>query len=407
MVTRHKTGHFVTKIVNENRQIEDKTITYSLCIFKEKNRPSFLDSEGNEEEPKYAYLLIVQYSDMLIISKKNVSSIDRILYDYIIDIDYITISRLFLSDRAFFGKFSMSNMDVSDKAVRRRNVEAVDLKNTFSSIYASKYILNTIRIKNQDSSRITLALNTSRINKLGKKGSFNDYLQWVVEVVDKIKNFELRETYLDNFSIPLNMQETLNRLTPTSILFHFSEILDQLDQGLIEIVEYRYGMNKKRSIDLQAFLGTFDTFCELNTIEIGNTDKFIYKIVNPIDKKLYLKKNKNSLKISSTKLQNVFIMYPGSKIKLLDYINKTQSFIVTFSEIDIVYSNKKLFKDNKLLANLDSFMDVLEEHSELEDIRFEKSDDSIPLEPHSRNIPFSILLILFLLQELIIYFVMI
>jgi hypothetical protein len=376
LISRHKTGHLVTKIVNENREVGDRTASYSLCIFKEKNKPSFLDSEGNEEELKYAYLLIIQYSDMLIISRKNISGIDKLLSDYIIDIDYITISRLFLSDRAFFEKFSMSNMDVSDKAVRRRNIEAVDLKNSFSPIYASKYILNTIRIKDQDSSRITLALNTSRINKLGKKGSFDAYLHWIVQVVDKINNFELSETYLDNFSTPLNIQETLERLTPTSILFHFGELLDQLDQGLIENVEYRYDQDKKRTIDLQTLLSKFDAFCGINTTELGDTGKFVHRIINPIDKGLHLKKNKNSLRISSTKLQNIFIMYSGSEIKLSDYINKTQSFIVTFSEIDIVYTNKRLFKDNKLLANLDSFMDVLEEHPGLVNIRSEKGNTS-------------------------------
>ncbi|WP_281883349.1 hypothetical protein [Paenibacillus sp. YYML68] len=377
-VSRQKTGRFVAKFVNETRNISEKVITYSLCVFKTKGKPSFLDSEGTEEELKYAYLLLIQYSDMLIVSKKNVSGVERMLSNYIIEINYVTISRLFLSDRAFFEKFSMSNMDVSDKAVRRRNIEAMDLKSSFSPIYASKYILNSIRIKDQDSNRITLALSTSRINRLGRKGSFDDYLQWVIQVVDKIKNFELHESYLDNFSTPLKVQETLNRLVPTSVLFHFGDLLDQLDRGEIERIEYRIDENKKRYVDLQGFIDSFGTFCEISAVEIGETGKFLYKVLNPVDKKLLLKKNKNSIKVSSARLKNIYIVYSGSEVRLIDYINSAQSFIVTFSEFDIVYTNKRLFQDSKLLANLDSFMDVLEEQQELTTIHSEKGK----IEPH-------------------------
>lgn len=372
LVSRNKTGRLVTKVINEIKNYNDKVINYSLCIFKTKGKPSFLDSAGFEEEQRYAYVLLIQYADMLIVSKKNVSGIEKSLSKYINEIDYVTISRLFLNDRAFFEKFSMSNMDISDNAVRRRNIEAINLKSSFSPIYASKYILNSIRIKDQDSNRITLALNTSKINRLGKKGSFNDYLRWVIEVVDKIKNFQPHESYLDNFSTPLKVQETLSRLIPSSVLFHFGELVDQLDRGDIERIEYRTDEQKKRSIDFQKIINSFNTFCEINVSNIDGAERGIYRVTSSIDKSLQLKKLKNSIKISSSKLKNIYIVYSASEIRLIDYINHTQNFIVTFSEFDIVYTNKKLFKDSKLLANLESFIDVFEEYSSLEGILSEK-----------------------------------
>lgn len=371
-VAKNKTGRFVYKVVNETKNYGNKVINFSLCIFKTKGKPSFLDSEGTEEEQKYSYVLLIHYSNMLIVSKKNASGVERLLSEYINEIDYVTISRLFLSDRAFFEKFSMSNMDVSDNAVRRRNIEAIDLKSSFSPIYASKYILNSIRIKDQDSNRITLALNTSKINRLGKKGSFEDYLQWVIQVVDKIENFQPQESYLDNFSTPIKVQETLGRLVPTSILFHFGELLDQLDRGDVERIEYRVDDQKIRSIDFQHFIGSFNTFCEVSVNEVEGTERAIYRVTNPIDKRLQLKKLKSSMRISSSKLKNIYIVYATSEIRLIDYINNTQSFIVTFSEFDVVYTNKRLFKDNKLLANLDTFINVLEEYPALGSILSEK-----------------------------------
>lgn len=38
-----------------------------------------VDSEGPEEEQKYSYVLLIQYSKMLIVSKKNVSGVEKLL----------------------------------------------------------------------------------------------------------------------------------------------------------------------------------------------------------------------------------------------------------------------------------------------------------------------------------------
>ena len=48
----------------------------------------------------------------------------------------------------------------------------------------------------------------------------------------------------------------------------------------------------------------------------------------------------------------------GYDISLIDYINKYCSIILNFENIELVYSNRKLFKDSKLLGNIDHFMKV-------------------------------------------------
>ncbi|MCM3784788.1 hypothetical protein M3231_17620 [Neobacillus mesonae] len=221
-VSHRKIGNYVAKIVNESFPLSKSgvVVEYSLCVFKIKDKPGFLNSDGAEEEIKYAYLLLVQHNDMLVISKKNISGLEKLIEKRISDVDYLTISRLFLSDKAYFEKFSMANMDISDNAIRNRNVEANDLRSSFSAAYLGRYVLKNIRIKESDN-RISLALNTSRINKLGKKVTFHEYVCWLQEIIDKIKNFVLADSFLDNFSTPLKAGEILPSLNPSSILFHF------------------------------------------------------------------------------------------------------------------------------------------------------------------------------------------
>jgi hypothetical protein len=76
------------------------------------------------------------------------------------------------------------------------------------------------------------------------------------------------------------------------------------------------------------------------------------------------------------KLKNIVIKYSGYEVSLQEYIQKHHNFIITFTEIDMVYSNKKLFQDSKLLGNLDFFLDVLDPHPELLTITSEKGSNN-------------------------------
>ncbi|UCZ53465.1 hypothetical protein LGQ02_01295 [Bacillus shivajii] len=366
-VSSKKSGPYTTKIIQDRYTFGDKRIKYSLCIFKFKAKPNFLE-EGSEEEIKYAYLLILEYSNMVIINKKNISGLNTLLKDYISDVEYTTISRLFLSNTSNFEKLTMINMDISNNAIRRRNIEANDLTSVFSPVYSSKYIINNIRINDKDS-RISLALNTSKINKLGKKVSIDEYFQWAVSVVDKVEAFQLRESYLDNFSAPVDNQEELKELEPTSILFLFNDLLADFERGLIEEVRYNF-RDKSRKIDLQKYLSEFDTLFKVERIENN------YIVPNSIDNKLKLKRNKVSLSIQSKKLKNITINFFNKEVNLQEYINKNQNYIITFSQIEHVYSHKKLFKDSKLLGNLEAFLDVLEPYEALSTITSEKGNNS-------------------------------
>ncbi|SDG55109.1 hypothetical protein SAMN04488542_1594 [Fontibacillus panacisegetis] len=59
--------------------------------------------------------------------------------------------------------------------------------------------------------------------------------------------------------------------------------------------------------------------------------------------------------------------------------------MVTFSEFDVVYTNKRLFKDSKLLENLENFIDVFEEYPALENILSEKGTVNSHMTRFGRN----------------------
>ncbi|MEJ9194158.1 hypothetical protein P4G81_30965, partial [Bacillus cereus] len=138
-VSRKKEGNYVLK--NVKKSMNSRPLTYSICIFKYKEKPSFINNDLLHET-KFAYLLIVEYSNYVVINKKGISGLEKLLKDYIESLEYTAISKTFLSDRTNFEKMSLHNMDISDNVVRRKSMEAINLKESISVFGVSQYIVN-------------------------------------------------------------------------------------------------------------------------------------------------------------------------------------------------------------------------------------------------------------------------
>ena len=79
------------------------------------------------------------------ISKKNVSGFEKLIEDYIVGLDYSLISKLFVEDNTSFEKLTLNNMDVSDNVIRKKNIEAINLKDSFSTYGANRSIITPIK----------------------------------------------------------------------------------------------------------------------------------------------------------------------------------------------------------------------------------------------------------------------
>lgn len=368
-------------IKNTEEEIE---IIYSLLIFDFHSQPTFLSSDYvDAKEVKFAFLLIVEYRDYIIVCKRNVSGLKE-FYKKVENIDYKLLSRLFIDDKTFFNKFSLKNMDIADSALRNKILEANDLRSSISSFSASRYILNTLRISNNNE-KLSLSLNTSRINKIGSKIGIHDLFTWIISTVDKIESYVDKKTYLDIFSEPIEFESVRGDITPICLLFTIDELINDLELNLIEKFVYKHNdIEKDLSYStIEGLINKLTTFFEVE--EVGKNK---YHIINTIDKTLALKVNKKSITISSAKLNRVVIKYSDeNEINMLEYINRRSNFIVSFDKPDYIYCNRKIFKDNKLMSNLELFESTFHGYERMSQCTSEKghfepdatcfSDDSV------------------------------
>lgn len=179
-------------------------------------------------------------------------------------------------------------MDISDNVIKRRNVEANNLKDSFAPLSASKYILSNMRINNAGK-KLSLTFNTSRINELGRKVDMENYLFWISKVVDKIKDFSEEECYLDHFSSPISFSENITKLKPRSMLLILNDLKIVIENNLLREVYYEY-KGKRKLLNINKIIDSFLNFHNIEIDNLGNKKR--YRIVNALDKTLQLKINK-------------------------------------------------------------------------------------------------------------------
>lgn len=368
-----RAGHYLFKKVNEIYELSGEEIKYSVCVFKYNTKPSFIEETmPNWIETKLAYFVIIDLGSYIVISKRNVSGIKEFI-DLFVPLDYKVLLTLFVNDDTNYEKFALKNMNISDKAIREKTLEALDLKQNFSPLGANNYILNSVRVSN-DNEKVSLSLNTSRINKFGKKSGIEPFIIWSRELIELINNHKEHKTFLSIFAEPQDYEKERDGLVPIAILFLFNKLYDDLESNRISDVIIDYDGTEK-SFPIVKHLHKVERLCQVFEEDVEGEIRYFVK--NPFASDLEIKFNTKSITLKSKKLSQIILKKDGGyKESIIDFLNHSNQFIINFDNVDLIYTNRKLFKDSMLIGNIEHFLKVFIPCVELEKISSEKGSFS-------------------------------
>lgn len=365
-----KEGKFLINRKHISKELNNTSINYSICVFKFKSKPSFID-EALEEwmETKLAYFILVEFDNYIVITKKNIAGLNEFTKN-LDTIDYEILSTIFIDISTQYEKLGLKNMSLSDKAIRSKTMESNDLQENFSTVGSGNYIVDNVRLST-DGSKIALSLNTSRINKFGAKNNLDSFFNWAQNVVEKLESFLPNNTFLNVFAQPVKYETYRNHLSPVAILFLFNKLHDDFDNNLITDCVIHSDSGTK-SINLFNYLDQFLKLLkvESQTLDDGTIQHFAK---TSLTDDLQLRLNEKSITIQSNKLNRVkLITNNGYARSIVEYINTSNQFIVNFDDSELVYTNRKLFRDNRLLGNIDYFLNAFLPFEELASVNSEK-----------------------------------
>jgi hypothetical protein len=365
-----KKGELLYNLKNKKKSVNGEDVELSICIFKKEALPSFIKKKSTLKwiEIKYAYLIIIDFKDYIFLSRKNISDINVQLQKVLTTIDYSILNTLFIESGTQLEKFSLNNTSVAQDAIRGKTVEAIDLKNSFSPYGASKYVLNSLRLNNNNN-KTSITFNTSRITNFGEKKNLDELIQWAKIVVDKIRSHVSVNTFLDVFATPIDYETNQSKLVPISILFNLRKFHDDIENQKIVSCEIEIG-GKVFQVPLEKIITTLQNV--FNIISDEKSGRTVYKLES-LYKDLQLSLNKKSITLISKKASRFILTYDDNSTEsILNYFNRYNDYIINFDDLSLVYSNRKLFKDNKILSYLDSFFEAFEGNKDLNTVKSEK-----------------------------------
>ena len=369
--SEERKGNYLLNLRNQVLHNDAYDARYSICVFKFQSTPSFIDTDiPRWKEEKLAYLFVVDFKDYVLISKKNVSGIDDLLFRELVPIDYSVLSTLFEDDNTSYEKFSLNSTSVSADDLKGKTVEARDLKKSYSTFGSGRYILNSLRLRNADE-KTSIVFNTSRVAKFGEKKYIDDLIDWAWNVIEKIRNHVQRDSFLNAFAAPIDYQKNKESLKPISILFNTVRLHDDIENNRIARCVIQLADGRTRSVPLNTLLKITENV--FNISERISSEETSFILNNELIKDIETKLNDKSITLRSKKAAKVFLIYDDdSKVNLLSYFNHYNDFIINFEDLSLVYTARKLFKDSKLIGYIDNFMDVFRGRIELNATNSEK-----------------------------------
>ena len=327
---------------------------YAFIAFLRNKTPSCFEQEYDPgekwHEKRFAYLLVIEYNGYVAIQKKDIADI-KSLRKALIPIDYNILCKVLDDKKMVYKRFGMNNLDISDSAMRSKALEAEDLKPVFSTLGASNYALANYRITNKQGA-FSIGIDSSKINHLQTKVIFTEYLSWCKAIIDRIAKTSAKDVsnYLSIFATPIDYKQEYNagNLKAKYLLVSIYRLNDE--KWIESIIEEGTG----DEIRVEDICDLFSKSIKLDDDSGGKYSKVLTE-----GKKVEVTVKERGITFSCDWMKGIHLRGKTDDVILLDYVIENGLFTVMFSSPKLKYTNRKLFKDNKLTGNIDMFLDLM------------------------------------------------
>ncbi len=344
----------------------------SIKVFPTLRRVYFLNDE-NFEDRIYAYIVLIEIDDYLILLSKSCSTYLQFVKENFQLIDVTELSKL-VGKNAEFQKISLRNMTVSEKAILNRSYEASDLKSSFSSHSAGRSVPSHFKVREKGQTKSISG--SGRFVESSPRQTIEEIVEWSYGQIQLIKNAKEND-FLKLFARKVSLDHVLSLCKPAALLIDVSAIENKIEDGAISL---KYERKRKEKVN-----GKIKRVKKIIDIPKGIPDKLFSRLgmVYEIDTNLNLvnlgtsskiNKNKRTLSLYSKLLRNFKIEENGKLESLLSYINKNGLFCITFNNPSYMYFMDNCFEDVSGLSEIDSILAMLYPQKDIDKITSEKGN---------------------------------
>ena len=361
---------FLLNEINESSILENLEYKYSIRIFQV-NKPVYFIKEKELFDQIFAYILIIEIGDYIIVFSRNSFSILKELkekFQLIKNIDFAKTLR----KETEYQKLTLRNMTISEQDIRSRSFEAKDLNGVLSLHSAGRSIPSYIKVK--DAGRKMSLSSTGRLVEDSERINIDDLALWASFQINLLESNNEKDSFLDNFAKHVDFKEVVDKYDPTAILLEYHAIHDQIEVTETPIFkklrngQYSKICDKRRSIIFQEL----EKIHEITSID-SNRDGILGAGK--------LRKNQNRYSIRSLQLKKYYIDENGKKITLQNFINKNHLISVTFTDPSYMYFMGNIYQNTSSISEIKNILDALDTSPKMDNVTSEKGT----ILPSSKN----------------------
>lgn len=355
---------FILDIYRDIR-LTTESVEYKLTakVFPTTRQVFFL-SEDNIEDRIFAFIILIELDDYLVVMSKSCANFSQILKDNFELIQTQDLSKL-LGNNAEFQKMSLRNMTVSDKAVRNRSYEAANLRGTFSTHAAGRSIPSHIRVR--DGGSVKSISGTGRLVESSARQSIDDIANWAYLQIKMLITANQND-FLTLFAKRVQLKEVLDQVNPSALLIDIYQIVDGVLDGSLKL-KYELGKKKPKKIIKLSNRVQDKLFKQLENVYEINPDLTVINFENTSK----LRVNKSTLSIiTKSFLRKVKIEENGKIENFMTYINRKGLFSVTFDNPKYMYFMDNCFEDRSGISEIESILEMFEPQIGIETVISEK-----------------------------------
>lgn len=334
-------------------------------------RPVYFLDDDNFEDRIYAFIIIIELNNYLVVLSKSCSSFLQVLKEKFDLIQVSDLSKLLRND-AEFQKMSLRNMTVSDKAIRSRSYESGNLIGTLSTHAAGRSIPSHFKVREGGNTKSISG--TGRVVESSARQSINDIVNWADTQINLLTTANQND-FLNLFAKKVLLKDVLMISKPSALLIDISSIEDKILDGSLQL---KYEVIKKEVLNgkkkrSKKIINITDRIQAKLILELGK----VYEIDSNLDLVGYkssskIKKNKKTLSISSNLLRKIKVEENNKLESFMGYINKHGLFSITFDDPKYMYFMDNCFEDVSGVAEIESILEILHPQINIEKVLSEK-----------------------------------
>lgn len=375
-VSVKKVGNYLFKKVRQELKIHDTILFWSFVSYKICEEPSFL-SDTEIQEEKYAYILLVEVDDVLVVSKRYIDGLEKLLERHIEFFEYSKFCHLFAGRTPEYERVHINNMSISNAVIRARAYEGKSLNGIISPTSSSRSIPKNFRM-NLNGEIYTLSPKSSRVSKKSLQDDIGSFAVWALALASEIKNNIQESEFIKSFAEPIDLKKVMSILKPIAVFIDLGSLDELVRDGSSRVVICKKNEDLEEELTEEQIDDLFESMSSPLSIEDeGYTVEIEGKYHEGFVSFVF---NKTTVSVKSKLLDSLVIKSPNeADLTLTQYINRKRPISAVFNSPKYIYFSRNTFEDKQAINTVDRLMSILDDSYDFSLVKSEKG------EPHSSS----------------------